>query len=113
SVQRPSEISRYEARCAGAAGFLVSGCPNHRDLHSFPTRRSSDLELGAGVGIATGYATLGLVGFERRTDYAAIGTVTNLAARLCGDRKSTRLNSSHVSISYAVFCLKKKTLYYM
>src|SRR5207249_9306564 len=70
-------------------------------------------ELGAGIGIATGYATLGLVGFERRTDYAAIGTVTNLAARLCGDRKSTRLNSSHVSISYAVFCLKKKTLYYM
>jgi signal transduction histidine kinase/class 3 adenylate cyclase len=42
-------------------------------------------ELGAGVGIATGYATLGLVGFERRTDYAAIGTVTNLAARLCGE----------------------------
>ena len=37
------------------------------------------------LGIATGYATLGLVGFERRTDYAAIGTVTNLAARLCGE----------------------------
>ena len=42
-------------------------------------------ELGAGIGIATGYATLGLVGFERRNDYAAIGTVTNLAARLCGE----------------------------
>jgi len=42
-------------------------------------------ELGAGIGIATGYATLGLIGFERRTDYAAIGTVTNLAARLCGE----------------------------
>jgi class 3 adenylate cyclase len=42
-------------------------------------------ELGAGTGIATGYATLGLIGFERRTDYAAIGTVTNLAARLCGE----------------------------
>src|SRR3989475_11406840 len=42
-------------------------------------------ELGAGIGIATGYATLGLVGFERRQDYAAIGPVTNLAARLCGE----------------------------
>src|SRR4051794_29427333 len=39
--------------------------------------------LGFGVGIAQGYATLGKVGFEGRLDYAAIGTVTNLAARLC------------------------------
>lgn len=37
-----------------------------------------------GVGIASGYATLGLIGFEGRWDYAAIGTVTNQAARLCG-----------------------------
>jgi class 3 adenylate cyclase len=42
-------------------------------------------ELGFGVGIAQGYATLGRVGFEGRYDYAAIGTVTNLAARLCGE----------------------------
>ncbi|WP_392542913.1 adenylate/guanylate cyclase domain-containing protein [Oryzobacter telluris] len=40
-------------------------------------------ELGFGVGIAQGYATLGRVGFSGRYDYAAIGTVTNLAARLC------------------------------
>jgi adenylate cyclase len=40
-------------------------------------------QLGFGVGIAHGYATLGKVGFEGRFDYAAIGTVTNLAARLC------------------------------
>jgi class 3 adenylate cyclase len=39
--------------------------------------------LGFGVGIAQGYATLGRVGFEGRWDYAAIGTVTNVAARLC------------------------------
>jgi class 3 adenylate cyclase/putative methionine-R-sulfoxide reductase with GAF domain len=39
--------------------------------------------LGFGVGIAQGYATLGRVGFEGRYDYAAIGTVTNLAAHLC------------------------------
>jgi class 3 adenylate cyclase len=39
--------------------------------------------LGFGVGIAQGYATLGVIGFEGRFDYGAIGTVTNLAARLC------------------------------
>ena len=41
-------------------------------------------ELGFGVGIAQGYATLGQIGFEGHVDYTAIGTVTNLAARLCG-----------------------------
>jgi class 3 adenylate cyclase len=41
-------------------------------------------ELGFGVGIAHGYATLGRIGFEGRVDYAAVGTVVNLAARLCG-----------------------------
>jgi class 3 adenylate cyclase len=39
--------------------------------------------LGFGVGIAVGEATLGTIGFEGRSDYAAIGRVTNLAARLC------------------------------
>ena len=38
-----------------------------------------------GVGIAQGYATIGAIGFEGRWDYGAIGTVTNLAARLCGE----------------------------
>ena len=41
-------------------------------------------KLGFGVGIAHGYATLGRIGFEGRVDYAAVGTVVNLAARLCG-----------------------------
>ena len=41
-------------------------------------------DLGFGIGIAQGYATLGRIGFEGRFDYAAIGSVTNLAARLCG-----------------------------
>ena len=44
-------------------------------------------ELSIGVGIAQGYATLGAIGFEGRLDYGAIGTVTNLAARLCGEAK--------------------------
>lgn len=42
-------------------------------------------ELGCGVGIAYGYATLGSVGFEGRRDYTALGSVVNLASRLCGE----------------------------
>jgi adenylate cyclase len=42
-------------------------------------------EIGFGVGIAQGYATLGRIGFEDRFDYTAIGTVTNVAARLCAE----------------------------
>jgi adenylate cyclase len=42
-------------------------------------------ELQMGVGIAQGFATLGGIGFPGRIDYGAIGTVTNLAARLCGE----------------------------
>jgi class 3 adenylate cyclase len=41
--------------------------------------------IGFGVGIAQGYATLGQIGFEGRSDYSAIGTTPNLAARLCGE----------------------------
>ncbi|MGR8920927.1 MAG: response regulator [Gammaproteobacteria bacterium] len=49
-----------------------------------PWRRQG-YDIGLGCGIAQGYATLGLIGFEGRRDYAAIGKVTNLAARLCGE----------------------------
>ncbi|TMJ47214.1 MAG: response regulator [Alphaproteobacteria bacterium] len=48
-------------------------------------------ELGFGVGIAQGYATLGPIGFEGRFDYTAIGTVVNLAARLCGEARSGQI----------------------
>src|SRR5207245_10096531 len=88
---------------------------DHRALHSFPTRRSSDLGPRP---VARWEA-----GMRRIPELAA-----RLVARLdqdeeealrrkpwatgcgdaCRDRKSTRLNSSHGSISYAVFCLKKK-----
>jgi class 3 adenylate cyclase len=44
-------------------------------------------DLDFGVGIAQGYATIGAIGFEGRWDYGAIGTVTNLAARLCGEAR--------------------------
>src|SRR5207249_12104790 len=84
--------------------------------NSFPTRRSSDLQA-----ILREYARLA-PGYDRRwSSYIQAGvrgTLARLGARPAGavldvgcgtgDRKSTRLNSSHVSISYAVFCLKKK-----
>jgi len=49
--------------------------------------RKRGWDLGLGIGIAQGFATIGAIGFEGRWDYAAIGTVTNLAARLCGEAK--------------------------
>jgi adenylate cyclase len=49
------------------------------------TWRKSMHQLDFGVGIAQGYATVGMIGFESRVDYAAIGSVTNLAARLCAE----------------------------
>ena len=61
-------------------------------------KRGYDLALG--VGIAQGYATIGAIGFEGRWDYGAIGTVTNLAARLCGEAKGGQiLVSSRVAAS--------------
>jgi adenylate cyclase len=47
--------------------------------------RRRGYELAVGIGIAQNHATLGRIGFEGRFDYAAIGSVTNLAARLCSD----------------------------
>jgi adenylate cyclase len=44
-------------------------------------------DLDFGVGIAQGYATIGAIGFEGRWDYGAIGSVTNMAARLCGEAR--------------------------
>ena len=44
-------------------------------------------ELDLGIGIARGFATLGAIGYEGRVDYTAIGSVVNLAARLCGEAR--------------------------
>src|SRR2546422_10033964 len=49
--------------------------------------RKRGFELDFGAGLAQGYATIGAIGFEGRVDYGAIGTVTNLAARLCGEAR--------------------------
>lgn len=53
--------------------------------------RKMGYELDFGVGIAQGYATIGAIGFEGRLDYGAIGTVTNLASRLCGEAKPSQI----------------------
>src|SRR5690606_41818694 len=94
-----------------------------RALHSFPTRRSSDLRHGrnrrmAAPGRGAGRTEQGRGG--TRVDaivvenivkrFGSVEALRGVSFRVRrGDRKSTRLNSSHVKISYAVFCLKKKT----
>jgi class 3 adenylate cyclase len=55
------------------------------------TWRRHGHNLGFGVGISQGYATLGQIGFAERMDYTAIGTVTNLAARLCSEAKDGQI----------------------
>src|SRR5690606_41758585 len=95
-------------------------------LHSFPTRRSSDLEHDAGgsairVDHRRGVVLRRLAGEDPEVNEEWITDKDRFAFtwqsapdRLTTplvrepDRKSTRLNSSHVKISYAVFCLKKK-----
>ena len=78
-LQRPAAVPG-RARPGGADG--ASRCGTASTSWRRRWRRQGH-DLGFGVGIAQGYATLGRVGFEGRCDYAAIGTVTNLAARLC------------------------------
>jgi class 3 adenylate cyclase len=56
--------------------------------------RDRGYELNLGIGIAQGYATLGTIGFEGRWDYGAIGTVCNLASRLCGEAKGGEILAS-------------------
>src|SRR5438132_3182400 len=83
--------------------FFLCSCA-HRDLHSFPTRRSSDLSLGPWAIHRTCAGRGPSACRDRRVEHARLGA----AAAGHSDRKSTRLNSSHTVISYAVFCLKKK-----
>jgi class 3 adenylate cyclase len=63
-----------------------------RDLSTVWRRRGHD--IGVGLGIAKGYATIGAIGFEGRWDYGAIGTVANLAARLCAEAKAGQILAS-------------------
>src|SRR5438874_11849419 len=76
-----------------------------RDLHSFPTRRSSDLTSVSPSQRPRESPTHSRT-FADGCGRPSSGTIR--AEWTISDRKSTRLNSSHVEISYAVFCLKKK-----
>src|SRR5439155_20934093 len=106
--------------------FFFYSYRDHRDLHSFPTRRSSDLRMTARSLNARPVLVLGGLGFigiNLTRSLLALGAIVTVltpsrvrridaasaVVALGGtvvDRKSTRLNSSHVAISYAVFCLK-------
>src|SRR5690606_40639580 len=87
--------------------------------HSFPTRRSSDLIANQktidwlaqfqGLVSATASPGTGTGTAAPQPAPSATNTSTKSGPVTAEDRKSTRLNSSHVKISYAVFCLKKKT----
>src|SRR5439155_26820967 len=92
----------------------------HRDLHSFPTRRSSDLAWSVLPFVELEETDDPAVDFRDENQQPAVpflevrqglGVVIGWRTGPQRDRKSTRLNSSHVAISYAVFCLKKKTHY--
>ena len=73
-------------------------------------------ELALGIGIAQGFATLGRIGFESRFDYSAIGSVTNLSARLCGDAGPWQVlvtdrvlaATEHIAVAEAVGDVKPK-----
>jgi class 3 adenylate cyclase len=70
---------------ARAVRMAVAMRDSVRELTEKWRKRGHELDLG--IGIAQGYATLGRIGFEGRFDYAAIGTVTNLASRLCDEAR--------------------------
>src|SRR5699024_12852086 len=80
----------------------------HRDLRSFPTRRSSDLQRRRSSHWIMREAIAQYVEREEKRETLKRDTLKAWEQFQTTDRKSTRLNSSHVSISYAVFCLKKK-----
>src|SRR5207253_10566607 len=104
------ESSRRHDCCS----LFLCSYADHPDLHSFPTRRSSDLSPYT---ITCAPGTLSAANYNFVTGDTAHFTITKATlsvnavadTKVYGDRKSTRLNSSHVAISYAVFCLKKKT----
>ncbi len=56
-------------------------------------------DLSLGIGIAQGYATIGAIGFDGRLDYGAIGTVTNLAARLCSEARGGQILTNRKTLS--------------
>jgi len=79
--------------CPDPAARAVRMAVEMRDgvAHLAEKWKKTGHQLGFGVGIAQGYATIGPIGFEGRLDYSAIGSVVNLAARLCGEAKNGQI----------------------
>ena len=69
--------------CASALRFALDVRTRTGELSARWAREG--FVLNAGLGVAYGYATVGAIGYEGRVDYGAIGSVTNLAARLCSE----------------------------
>src|SRR5437762_11372905 len=87
--------------------MLFASPPAHPPpLLSFPTRRSSDLTMHSPDEALIPLLESGASGFLEKS--AADRELVDAVRAVAQDRKSTRLNSSHRCISYAVFCLKKK-----
>src|SRR5207249_12336906 len=107
TCMRPCTLVRCTCPPTLPYSTLIMCCNgDHRDLHSFPTRRSSDLSIAARCNDSCEAFLDGAPGQRFR-----FARMRRNADGATADRKSTRLNSSHVSISYAVFCLKKKTVF--
>jgi len=68
-----------------------------KELRTNWLEKGYDLDLG--MGLAAGYAALGNIGFEGRMDYGAVGNVTNLAARLCGEAKGGEILTDQKTLS--------------
>src|ERR1051325_2458945 len=80
-----------------AARMAIEMQDRGRELRQHWLKQGYDLDLG--IGFAAGYATIGNIGFEGRIDYDAIGNVTNLAARLCGEGKSGEILTDRKTLS--------------
>ena len=68
-----------------------------KELRAAWLKKGYDLDLG--VGFATGYATLGTMGFEGRMDYGTVGNLPNLAARLCAEAKGGQILTDQKTMS--------------
>src|SRR5690606_39754352 len=97
--------------------FFIPYIDNTRSLHSFPTRRSSDLSNNCDFksillieSVLTAFRLISAMG-KTSSPLERAKSFNDKVPFKASDRKSTRLNSSHVKISYAVFCLKKKTIW--
>jgi adenylate cyclase len=86
-----------EQRTEKAVRMTLEMRDRARELRTGWLKKSYDLDLG--IGISAGYATVGNFGFEGRMDYGAVGTVTNLAYRLCDEAKGGQILTNDKTLS--------------